>query len=224
MGFSANDYTPSTGGTSKVLEPGTHLCRIVDVNLQAPSYKPQSYFVTLILEGQPEGGNFVGVARDKNNPALGNYEGKMAYVSNGPYSFDDWTPKGKDVITRDEQIFTYLMNVARNLGLDAKLKADKFEAATIEEFAKGIKKYICNVWGYFTIAGKQVWKAEYDKPNYNLFLAKYDRKPSIALEEANVLPFNEEVHIIKTEKGTPVTTNDPDDVIIDVRIEDELPE
>ncbi|NCD06161.1 MAG: hypothetical protein EOL97_08585 [Spirochaetia bacterium] len=209
--FNAEEFKPKTGGGSKVLDPGTHKCQIVSIALQAPPYKPESYYVTCLVEGLPEGDGFEGIARDKNNPTLGNYEGKIAYVNNGMYSFDTWQPPKGDTITRDEQIFNYVMNIARNLGVLEKIQADKFTANTIEDFVTGIQKYICGVWGYFTIAGKEYYTEGYDRPNYRLFFAKYDKKPSIALEENNVLPFNEAVHIIKTEKGTPVNQVNNDD-------------
>lgn len=222
MSFNAEEFKPSSGSGSKVLEPGTHKCQIVNISLQAPPYKPESYFVNVILEGMPEGDGFEGIARDKNNPALGNYEGKIGYVNNGPYSFSDFTPAGKELITRDDQIFNYVMNIARNLGVLDKIKADKFTAATIEEYVAGVKKYICGVWGYFTIAGKEYYTEGYNKPNYRMFFPKYDKKPAIALEEGNVLAFSEEKHIIKTEKGTPVASNvTEDDDIIKINIDEE---
>jgi hypothetical protein len=220
MGFSAENYTPSSKGGSKILEPGTHQCRIVDVTLQVMPFDKEQKQLSFLLEGLPEGGSFEGVARDKNNPAMGNYEGKIAYVANGQYPFRTWTTKDNKVIERDDQIFNYLMNLARNLGVDTKMKADKFEANTIEEFAIGVKKYICDVWAYFTITGKEYYTEGYTKPNYRCFFPKFDKKAPVALKEEDVLMFNESM-IIHTEKGTAVAALE-DDGEIRIQIDEDL--
>lgn len=216
MGFNVNDFNIG-GGVSKVLTPGTHLCRIVDIQSGVTLFDPNKLQLTFVLESQPEGGGFTGIAIDKNDPSKGNYEGRIAYVRNGQYPFQDWERDGK-VIDADTNACNFLARLANSLGVLNEMKKDPAlqKNVNIDEFATIAKKYLCDpdLWAYYTIAGKEKWTEGYNNPNYNMYFAKYaNRKNYVSLKEDGVIPFDEETHIIKTERGIPVTTETTVDVI-----------
>lgn len=214
MNFNVNDYSVGNS-VSKILEPGTHECRILDIKAGTPSYdlEKKTFQLTFTLEGKPEGGSFVGCAIDKNDPSKGNYEGRIGFVNNGQYAFKDWTtPKG-EFITKENQAFSFLNNLAINLGVFEEAKKNPIfakEDISFDEYFQVIKKYICDpdLWAFYTIGGKQKWTEGYDRPNYTMFFPKYaDRKSFVGLDINKVIVFDpeNEKHIIKVERGVPVT-------------------
>lgn len=217
MGFNSNEYTHSTGGQEKILSPGEHYCRIIDIKLDAPSFKPEGYFLSLMLEGPNMGEGFEGILFDKDNPDAGAYQGKIATINAGRYPFSTFEYKGK-TIERDEQIFNWVNALATQLDVLTAIQAAKISAKTIEEYVEKVKPFLINpeLWATFTVAGREYYKEGYDRPNYNLFFPKKSGKnyPYSALENSdnepllNLLRYNEESHIIKADKPGAATDVD----------------
>lgn len=214
--FKSSNFNPNAGANApKILTPGTHVCRVVDIKLDAPAYKKDAYFVVVTLEG-PERPDFVGLPIDKMNPALGNYKGQIGNVRNGRYPFSDYTYNGTE-IKRDEQIFRWINNLAKQLNLFNAMNAgDGISAGTIEEYVEAVRSFIVknSPFASFTIGGQEYFTEGYDKANYRLFFPKQEGKdfPYSVLEDAegnmvNFIQFNAEKHIIvKTEEAAaPVT-------------------
>lgn len=204
--FKSSDFNPNAGNNvPKIINPGTHLCRVVDVKLDAPAYKKEAYFIVLTLEGPDRGPEFVGLPIDKMNPSLGNYKGQIGNVRSGRYPFSDYVYEGRE-ISRDEQMFRWINNVAKQLGvLDAMNAGNGIQAATIEEYVDAVRKFITapGLWAQFTVAGQEYFTEGYDRANYRLFFPKQEGKllPYSALEDAegnpvNFLPYNAAKHII----------------------------
>jgi hypothetical protein len=204
--FKSSDFNPNAGNNvPKIINPGTHLCRVVDVKLDAPSYKKEAYFIVLTLEGPDRGPEFVGLPIDKMNPSLGNYKGQIGNVRSGRYPFSDYVYEGRD-ISRDEQMFRWINNLAKQLGVfDAMNAGNGIQAATIEEYVDAVRKFITapGLWAQFTVAGQEYFTEGYDRANYRLFFPKQEGKllPYSALEDAegnpvNLLPYNAAKHII----------------------------
>jgi hypothetical protein len=188
--FNAASYNPNaTGSIPKVLNPGSHISRIAGLSLDEPSYEAGkgSYFINVLLEGQPEGEGFEGIQIDKTNPALGRYKGKIATVKSGRYPFSDFTYQGK-MITRDEQMFRFIMNLSTQLGVLESIQNDGVQGESIEEYFENVKPYLINRWAFFTLAGQEYFTEGYDKPNYRLFFPK---------GKAKIHPFS----ALKNEKG-----------------------
>ena len=220
MSFNINEFEVSKGTGSKILEPGTHLCRVVDIEASATPYDINKIQITFKLEGEPESGDFVGVAIDKNNPSLGNYEGKVGFVKNGQYAFNDWVNNG-ELTTADTNACNFLARFSNSLGVFDEMKKDPAlqQNVNIYDFVAVAKKYICDpdLWAYYTIGGKEKWVEGYNNPNYYLHFVKYEnRKNFVSLEEDKVVPFNPDDHIIKTDKGIPVTSTIQNNTIIDI--------
>ena len=214
--FKSSNFNPNSGANApKILTPGTHVCRIVDIKLDQPPYKKDAYFVVVTLEG-PERPDFVGLPIDKMNPALGNYKGQIGNVRNGRYPFSDYTYNGTE-IKRDEQIFRWINNLAKQLNLFNAMNAgDGIQAATIEEYVDAVRSYIVknSPFASFTFGGQEYFTEGYDKPNYRLFFPKQEggNFPYSVLEDANgnmvnFIQFDAAKHIIvKTEEvAAPVT-------------------
>lgn len=210
--FTSKSFNANAGSNvPKILTPGTHLCRIADLKLETPPYKTDSYFLVLTLEGVNRGKEFAGIAKDKNNPSLGNYEGQIANVRSGRYSFSDYTYNGKE-IKRDNQIFKWVNTLAKQLGVLDAMNANNVSGDTIEEYVANVKKYITNpeLWAHHTIAGQEYFTAGYDKPNYRMFYPKQEQSlfPVSALEDqngnpVNLIPFDAAKHIVAAKEETP---------------------
>lgn len=203
--FKSSSFNPNAGSSvPKILTPGTHYCRIAEIKLDTPPYDPEAYSINVLLEGTDRGDDFQGVAIDKHNPSLGNYRGQIANVRSGRYPFSTYEYQGK-TIQRDEQIFRWMNNLAKQMGVLDRMNADGVEAETIEDYVKAVGKYLADpeLWGYFTIGGQEYFQEGYDKPNYRMFFPRNEGKlfPFSALENddrqpLNLLPFDREKHVL----------------------------
>lgn len=176
--FKSNSFNPNAGnGSSKIMNPGTHFARVIDIQLDAPPYDKEAYSVVLTLEGQDMGDDFQGLPVNKLNPAMGNYRGQIANVRSGRYPFSTYNYQGKDIM-RDDQIFRWINNLAKQMGVLDKMNADNVEASNIEEYVAAVKRYVVNpeLWGFFTLGGAEYFTEGYDKPNYRLFFPKAENK------------------------------------------------
>lgn len=211
--FKSTSFNPNGGSSSvpKILSPGTHFCHILDMKLETPPYNTEAYSLNLLVEGEDQGDDFAGLPIDKMNPSLGNYRGQIANIRAGRYPFSTFVYQGREV-KRDEQIFRWVNNLAKALGVLDQMNADNVEAETIEEYVAVVKKYVTNpeVWGYFTIGGQEYFTEGYDKPNYRMFLPKSEGKlmpiASANLDErtgepVNLLKFDRAKHIIQKAEG-----------------------
>ena len=217
--FKATDASTG-GGSRKILTPGTHYCHIVDLRLETPPYDKNNRQVQLVLEGVDQGDDFEGIAVNKDKPKLGNYRGMIATVKHDYYDFKDFEWKG-ETIEKDQQIYNWINNLARKMGVLEKMNADNVSGESIEDYVDAAKEYIANpdIWGHFTIAGKEYYTEGYEKPNYRLFLASKsildktekhiyknrnafifggeDESHAECIENISFINFDESKHIIK---------------------------
>lgn len=235
---SSNYKEQKTSSVSKILVPGTHYCRIIDVILDEPAYKKGAYFVVLKLEGVDQGDEFKGIDIDKNNPSLGSYRGQIASVKSGDFPFSDYVYNGKP-IKRDNQIYNWINHVAKQMGILSKMNEKGVEADTIEDYVREVRKYLIDpeLWGHFTIAGKEYFNEGYSNPNYKMFFPKPNIKaglyPFSTMEDANKNPmnfihFDESVHIIRSKDSAEstkesATTIDSFEPTKETSISDDLP-
>jgi hypothetical protein len=209
--FKSSDFNENQAGSGvqKIINPGEHYCKVVDMRLEAPPFDKDAYNIILTIETKED--DFEGLPKDRNNPSLGNYEGKIGTVKVKQYPFSTYNYGGKE-ITRDSQIFNWINMFAKNLGVFDKFK---IEAESIEDYFNDARTIILRsqVYAYYTVAGKEYYKDGYDKPNYNLFLPKpVDRVYPYNVSYDNLLKFDENIHIIKTENSNnePVTSFEPE--------------
>jgi hypothetical protein len=217
--FNSKNFNPNAGSNiPKIMNPGTHYCRIVDIRIDRPPYSPEKepMFVVLTLEGIDRGPEFQGIAKDKMNPARGNYSGQIANVRSGRYPFTTYNYDGRQ-IKRDDQIFRWINNLAKQLGVLDKMNADNVEADTIEEYVEAVKKYVTDpeLWAHHTIGGQEYFTDGYDKPNYRLFYPKNEGKllPFSAMEDEHGMPvnfvdFDPQTHVIVKEADASETVSE----------------
>jgi hypothetical protein len=211
MAFSSKEAAEKmTGGNSisKVIQPGNVIAKVLDIKLDVPPYDSSAYNIVLTLETEPIEG-FEGLAIDKDNPELGNYKGQVARVQTQQYSYNDYTSKEGKVTKKEDMIFKWLWNFAKEVGASEKLIADDIQADSIEDYLDAAKKYLIDPDKYihFCIAGSEYEnKAGYTQ--YRLFIAKPEKsKLGYELYKAGEAPtkllkFDEATHIKrkKTEK------------------------
>lgn len=214
--FKSSNFNPNAGANApKILTPGTHVCRVADIKLDAPAYKKDAYFVVVTLEG-PERPEFVGLPIDKTNPSLGNYKGQIGNVRNGRYPFSDYTYNGTE-IKRDDQIYRWINNLAKQLNLFNAMNAGNgISGGTIEEYVDAVRNFIVknSPFASFTFGGQEYFTEGYDKANYRLFFPKQEGAnfPYSVLEDAegnmvNFIQFDAAKHIIvKTEEVAATVT------------------
>lgn len=202
---------------SKVLKPGEHNCKIVDIKLEAPSYDVNQYQLTIILEGEEETDpNFEGMAKDKINPDI-KYLGKVAFVKATQYNFKDFTYNSK-LSTKEDQIYKWMMKFINQMGKTKDIGSHSFE--TLEEFIDFSRGLLKDSWGYFTIAGKETIKEGYSSPLYSLFFPKfiyngYDLVGTfVSTDKDRIIPFDEKIHIIKSNVASEASVKIEDPSII----------
>jgi len=211
MAFSSKEAAEKMSGSgsiSKVIQPGNVIAKVLDIKLDVPPYDSSAYNIVLTLETEPIEG-FEGLAIDKDNPELGNYKGQVARVQTQQYSYNDYTSKEGKVTKKEDMIFKWLWNFAKEVGASEKLIADDIQADSIEDYLDAAKKYLIDPDKYihFCIAGSEYEnKAGYTQ--YRLFIAKPEKsKLGYELYKAGEAPskllkFDEATHIKrkKTEK------------------------
>lgn len=208
MAFSSKEAAEklSAPSVSKVIQPGNVTARILDMKLEAPPYDSNALNLTLFIETTPvEDESFTGIAIDKNSPELGGYKGQVGWIQASPFAFNDYTSKidGK-VSARDEQVFRWLWNFAKEIGISERLADENISGETIQEYLDEAKKYFINPDRYihFCVGG-----AEYENKDgylqHRLYLVKGDKfkKPyELAVEgkeASKVITFNQDLHIRK---------------------------
>lgn len=204
MAFSSKEAAEKMSGgssISKVIQPGNIIARVLDIKLEVPPYDSSAYNIVLTLETEPIP-DFEGLAIDKENPELGNYKGQVGRVQTQQYSYSDYTSKEGKVTRKEDMIFRWLWNFAKEIGASEKLIADDIQADSIEDYLDAAKKYLISPERYihFCIAGSEYEnKAGYTQ--YRLFIAKPEKnKLGYELYKAGETPtkllkFDEAVHI-----------------------------
>jgi len=192
------------GKISKTFNPGVHYAKINDLRYEDSPFtsrdgNPQ-FDIVLQLEGVDLGDDFEGFFIDYNNQSLGRYKGQIGTVKLQRYAFEI-----DDAKSYETRVLREVKNLAQGLGLVEQI--DAIEADTVQEWIKKAAEVFVSseVYAYFTIAGSEYTnKGGY--PAYRLFLAKPDfkaKKFPYALEEDDVLPWNDELIIKKKVEATP---------------------
>jgi len=201
MSFGLNDFTPSEGNyISKILLPGSHTCKILDLRLEKTAYDAEQFNLVFMLEGPELGEDFVGININRLDPTKGTHKGQVATVKASAFAFKNWNWKGKD-ISRDETIKNFLGTFLAGVGLLEEFQALSVTATSIGELVEEVKSFICGKKDWtcaFTIAGQRYYKEGSDYPNYSLFLPKRaeGKLPYAAsMSDPKFLPFNETIHI-----------------------------
>jgi hypothetical protein len=157
--FDPKNHVESAANSNipKILDPGQHYARIVDLYLDIPPYDKKAYNIMVMLEGLPQPEGFEGLDIDSNNPSMGKFKGQVARVRSGKFSFSDFTTQKGEFISRDEQMFRWLNFLATGMGVWDKVVKSGKTASTIEDYAEVIASFVVDpeLWGFFTVAGQE---------------------------------------------------------------------
>jgi hypothetical protein len=203
--FDPKNHVESAGGSniSKILDPGEHYARIVDLYLDVPPYDNKSYNIMVMLEGLPQPDGFEGLAIDAKNPSMGKFKGQVARVRSGKFSFSDFTTNKGEFISRDEQMFRWLNFLATGMGVWDKVVASGKTASTIEDYTEVIASFVVDpeLWGFFTIGGQEytnnngykAWRLFFPKGAGKAHPFAYAASPES--EPLNFISFNASEHL-----------------------------
>ena len=211
MSFSLNNFQPTESTfVQKSLQPGTHLCTVLDLKLEKPPYDPNQYNLVFSLMGPELGEGFEGFQINRLDPSRGFYKGQIGNVKANQYGFKDWEYKGK-TISRDESIQNFLGTFLKQVNLLDQFQGENVSAETIEDLVAEVKAFL--VKGgysfYFTLGAQKYYKEGSDYPNYALYLPKrLEGKFCYAnsLEDSKFAQFNEEIHVYE-KKAVDATTD-----------------
>lgn len=205
MNFSSKEADKKIGtGIQKVIQPSNVVARVNDITLEVPPYDASAYSIMLHLETEPiEEEGFEGLAIDKDVPELGHYKGQVARVQSQQYSYSDYTNKEGKVLKKEDAMFKWIWNFAKEIGASQKLIENDIQAENIEDYLKAAKKYLIDSDKYihFCIAG-----AEYENKQgytqYRLYLPKPEKNKNpyelVSSESPKkLIIFNEAMHIKK---------------------------
>ena len=173
--FSSKEADKKMGAsmTPKVIQPGIVIARVLDITLDVPPYDASASNMLLQLETQPIGDGFEGMPISKDSPELGNYQGQVARVQTQQYSYSDYTNKDGNTTLKEDMIFKWIWNFAKEIGVADTLKEKDIQGATIEEYLQNAKPYLVSKdrWFHFCIAGSE-YENKSGYTQYRLFLPK----------------------------------------------------
>ena len=208
MAFSSKEAAEklSAPSVSKVIQPSNVTARVIDMKLEAPPYDSNALNLTLLLETTPvEDESFTGLPIDKNSPELGAYKGQVGWIQASPFAFSDYTSKidGKTT-ARDEQVFRWLWNFAKEIGTSRRSADENISGDTIQEYLDEARKYFVSPDRliHFCVGGAEYENAQ-GYTQHRLYLVKADKakKPyELAVEgkePSKVITFNPDLHIRK---------------------------
>lgn len=208
MAFSSKDADKVVGsgssGPSKIILPGNIVARVLDMKLEVPPYDANAFNLILQLETQPLGDGFEGLPIDKDVPDLGNYAGQVARIQTQQYSYTDYTNKEGKTTSKEDMIFRWIWNFAREIGVAQTMIDHDVKGESIEEYVENAKPFLVSKdrWIHFCIGG-----AEYENKNgytqYRLFIVKSEKNKygfEIYTEgkaPTKLIKFNDALHIKK---------------------------
>jgi hypothetical protein len=202
----------SAEGTPKTITPGNITAKINKIEVVPFPWDGDNKGlpeIILHLETKAIPG-FTGFARDKDNPAAGNYEGQVGKVKAGAWPFKDFVGE-KGTITKEQKMMSFLGDLTKALGLSEWFLAqdDKFE--TVEQLVQAMdtSKVFKDKFLNWCIAGSE-YKNKQNYTAYNLYLPRfeYQKAPFEAVstpkEKSKLIKFDPEnsAHLYRSKKKT----------------------
>jgi hypothetical protein len=220
------DENSLSSGISPILEPGSHMVRLLDMYAEAPAYDSSKRFIVLLFEGPELGDSFKGLHVDRNNPELGTFDGQVGHVKHDRYPFGDFTTKDGRFITMAEQVMQWVARFAQYLGVLDQMKKENIGkgCSSIEEFVDAVRKFMCSPDKHYkVVVAGQEYTNNKGYIAHRLFLprAERGRNPIVPVTEQGSIPenlmvYSETSHIIRNTSSaaatvtvTDTTSNDP---------------
>ena len=194
MAFGSKETVENVGkkGTPKKIQPGTHKCRVLAIDIHKANYGKNAYtgidrgdiiYLNLHLETVSPGKDFQGFQIDKDDKAKGFYTGQIGKVSTSSFGFDDLrkNKKTNTLIAKEDSVAQYLhalcLEANGSLWVENNMGVHPTFEAFIEAFNKDLP--IKDVYLNFVIGGKRYTD---DKGffQHNLSLASLDKNAAMA--------------------------------------------
>mgnify|MGYP003115061200 FL=1 len=204
-----NTKDMSTGGGKirPLMGPGNSVVRINSITLDQTPYDANAFNLHLHMETEPVKGEFEGFLRDKNNEAMGRYEGQIARVRMSPFPYKDATLDNGREISKDQEILKAMIFVSEVLNKRDEL--DAIEAATIEDFIGKCNNLFSNSDFFNVCLASREWENKEGYINNDLYLPKLSRDgvPMEALNKENsrLLTFDKATHVRAVNKTSDST-------------------
>lgn len=199
MSLSTKTVQISAPKASPLIKPGNHVLKINSISLEKPLYQHDGlqYFLVLDVETQPvQDPNFTGFKDPNGRP----YQGQIGKIKYNRYAFKDGVLPNGIEITLVGTLLESVVRLATALG--QRELVDSIDEDTIENLIKSVSAALCpTAYMSFCVAGKE-YENKQGYTNYDLFLPK-GSKDGYAFGPVNsekVAVFNEEAHIIKSER------------------------
>lgn len=226
MGISTNVNVSTGTNNRKTFGPGNRIAKIVNVSLQKPAFAKEGdkmYYLQIVLESEPVGGEFEGFLKDKNDPSKGRYKGRICTIKHSKYAFETKTitKNGKEYkFDLTQEILKFLTYITLECKSDFMSKIDgKYD--TIEDIVKAFNKAkpFKDIMMNWCIAADEYYKEQYIE--YRCYLPKfvkgYKLFKAVTNETDMVLPYNVEDHLVKAEKPAELDDfeSEDDDIVVE---------
>jgi hypothetical protein len=220
MGLSTTGLTTGGGsGLPKTIQPGNHILKINSITLEDYQFIDNAKHLILHVETQPIDG-FEGFMIDKDNPALGHYDGQIGRVKASQYAFADGETKTGVKIQRDRSILIFLQNLCKSLGINDWFVEQDNRHDTIEDFVNAFAKDAPFAFKFmeFCVAGKE-YESKNGYTNYDMWLPKSEGNKYAygETESGKVIKYDESKHLKKLEVKDVKSFGDDDDLSIPSR-------
>ena len=185
--LNTKDMQVGSGKARPIMGPGNREIKINRISYDVTPYDKEAHNIMLHVEGRPEGGDFEGFLRDKDNESLGRYEGQVGRVRVSPFPFKNTTlPSGRE-INKDQEILKSMIFLGEVLNMRDDL--DSIEAETIEDFMTQCASLFTNnekgsIWINTCLASRE-WENKEGYVNNDLYIPRMS-KDGVGLENLEV--------------------------------------
>ena len=195
--LNTKDMSVSSGKARPLMGPGNSEVRINEITFDQTPYDSEAFNVNLHVEGRPQGDDFEGFFRDKDNESKGRYEGQIGRVRMTPYPYKSTTlPSGRE-IDRDQEILKSMIFLGEVLNKRDEL--DAIESEKIEDFIVACSKIFSGPW-FNVCLGSREWENKEGYINNDLYFPKLSREGIPAegfdvVENSRLITFDAATHV-----------------------------
>ena len=209
--LNTKDMQVGSGKARPIMGPGNREIKINRISYDVTPYDKEAHNIMLHVEGRPEGGDFEGFLRDKDNESLGRYEGQVGRVRVSPFPFKNTTlPSGRE-INKDQEILKSMIFLGEVLNMRDDL--DSIEAETIEDFMTQCASLFTNnekgsIWINTCLASRE-WENKEGYVNNDLYIPRMSKDgvglENLEVEDSRLLKFDQSTHVrpvVKKDQNT----------------------
>ena len=209
--LNTKDMQVGSGKARPIMGPGNREIKINRISYDVTPYDKEAHNIMLHVEGRPEGGDFEGFLRDKDNESLGRYEGQVGRGRVSPFPFKNTTlPSGRE-INKDQEILKSMIFLGEVLNMRDDL--DSIEAETIEDFMTQCASLFTNnekgsIWINTCLASRE-WENKEGYVNNDLYIPRMSKDgvglENLEVEDSRLLKFDQSTHVrpvVKKDQNT----------------------